>query len=85
MRFFGRCVVLPDIALTIGARRQVPVVFGTAVRLDDGHIVTDVRPHAIPSFDIPTETRRMAGVFEQFIRRWPDQWLAFQPIFERHG
>jgi hypothetical protein len=29
------------------------------------------------------ETQRMAGVFEEFIRRWPDHWLAFQPVF--HG
>jgi lauroyl/myristoyl acyltransferase len=27
--------------------------------------------------------QRMAGVFEEFISRWPDQWLAFQPVF--HG
>jgi len=76
--FFDRQTKMPDLAFTIGARRRTPVVFGTAVRLDDGHIVADIRAPFIPEGH---ETQQMASVFEQFIRRWPDQWLAFQPIF----
>jgi len=72
---------MPHYAFTIAARRKTPVVFGTAVRLDDGHIVADVRPPFIPSTDARAEVQRMASVFEEFIRRWPDQWLAFQPVF----
>jgi KDO2-lipid IV(A) lauroyltransferase len=81
VRFFGRCATLPDIALAIGARRKTPVIFGAAVRLETGRIVADIRPHFIPTADLPGETQRMAGTFEEFIRRWPDQWLAFQPVF----
>jgi len=79
--FFGRRTTMPHYAFTIAARRKTPVVFGTAVRLDDGHIVADVRPPFIPSTDARAEVQRMASVFEEFIRRWPDQWLAFQPVF----
>ncbi len=82
VRFFGRATTMPGYAFTVAARRKTPVVFGTAVRLDDGHIVTDVRAPFIPSADAKTEVQRMAGVFEEFIRRWPDQWLAFQPVFD---
>jgi lauroyl/myristoyl acyltransferase len=82
-RFFGAATTMPGYAFTIAARRKTPVVFGTAVRLEDGHIVTDVRPPFIPTGDAKSEVQRMAGVFEEFIRRWPDQWLAFQPVF--HG
>jgi lauroyl/myristoyl acyltransferase len=83
VRFFGRPARMPGYAFTIAARRKTPVVIGTAVRLSDGHIVTDVRPPFVPSADAKGEVQRMAGVFEEFIRRWPDQWLAFQPVF--HG
>jgi len=79
--FFGRPATLSHYAFTIAARRQTPVVFGTAVRLDDGRIVADVRPPFVPSTDTRAEVQRMANVFEEFIRRWPDQWLAFQPVF----
>jgi len=80
--FFGRTAKMPAYAFTIAARRKTPIVFGTAVRLDDGHIVTDVRAPFIPCGNPRAETQRMAGVFEEFIRRWPDQWLAFQPVFD---
>jgi KDO2-lipid IV(A) lauroyltransferase len=83
--FFGRPARMPAYAFPIAARRRTPIVFGTAVRLDDGHIVTDVRPPFIPSTDTPAEAQRMAGVFEEFVRRWPDQWLAFQPILGAPG
>ena len=82
-RFFGRDTTLPGYAFTIAARRKTPVVFGAAVRQDNGRIVTDVRPPFVPSTDVAGEVQRMASVFEEFIRRWPDQWLAFQPVF--HG
>ena len=83
--FFGRPARLPALAFSIGARRHTPVVFGCAVRLADGHIVSDVRAPFIPSTDLRAEVARMAGVFEEFICRWPDQWLAFQPIFGSGG
>ena len=82
-RFFGRAAKLPGYAFTIAARRKTPVVFGTAVRLDGGPIVADVRAPFVPSSDASVEVQGMARVFEEFIRRWPDQWLAFQPVF--HG
>jgi KDO2-lipid IV(A) lauroyltransferase len=81
--FFGRETKLPHYAFTIGARRKTPIVFGAAVRLDGNRIVADVRAPFVPSADIQAEVQRMARVFEEFIRRWPDQWLAFQPVF--HG
>ncbi len=88
--FFGSRVRMPALAFTIGARHKTPVVFGTAVRLRGDRIVADVRPPFIPTTDLHAETQRMAATFEEFIRRWPDQWLAFQPIFgasqrTRHG
>jgi phosphatidylinositol dimannoside acyltransferase len=79
--FFGRESRMPATAFTIATRRKTPIVFGTAVRLDDGHIVTDVRKPFVPCGEARTEVQQMAGVFEEFIRRWPDQWLAFQPIW----
>lgn len=79
--FFGQETRMPAMAFTIAAHRETPIVFGTAVRLNDGHIVTDVRKPFVPCADPRTEVQRMASVFEEFIRRWPDQWLAFQPIF----
>jgi lauroyl/myristoyl acyltransferase len=80
VRFFGGQTTMPATAFTIAARRRTPVVFGTAVRLADGRIVTDVRAPFVPC-EPRAEVQRMADVFEEFIRRWPDQWLAFQPIF----
>lgn len=81
VRFFGRRATLPDIALAIGARRRTPVIFGAAVRLPSGRIVADIRPPFIPSADLTDEMQRMAETFEEFIGRWPDQWLAMQPVF----
>ncbi len=81
--FFGRPTTMPAYSFAIAARRKTPIVFGTAVRLKGDHIVSDVRAPFVPSTDMKAETQRMAGVFEEFIRRWPEQWLAFQPVF--HG
>lgn len=81
--FFGRPARMPGYAFSIAARRRTPIVFGAAVRLADGRIRADVRPPFVPSSDTKAEVQRMAGVFEEFICRWPDQWLAFQPVF--HG
>jgi len=83
--FFGRPATMPATAFTIAARRKTPVVFGTAVRVDGGHIVSDVRPPFVPRGEPRDEVQRMAGAFEEFISRWPDQWLAFQPIFGSGG
>ena len=83
--FFGRPARMLDLALALGARRNTPVVFGAAVRLAGGRVVADIRPPFVPSADVHAELRRMAGTFEQFIGRWPDQWLAFQPIFSGAG
>lgn len=91
--FFGRPVSMPAYAFAIAARRKTPIVFGTAVRLKGDRIVSDVRAPFVPSADLKAETQRMASVFEEFVSRWPEHWLAFQPIFEsrdqgqrtRHG
>ncbi|MHB8620086.1 MAG: lysophospholipid acyltransferase family protein [Chloroflexota bacterium] len=79
-RLFGREIRMPGTAFTIGARRKTPVVFGMAVRLRGNRIVADVRPPFVPSADVPAHVAEMARVFEQFISRFPDQWLAFQPL-----
>lgn len=82
VRFFGRQARMPGLAFAIAARRGVPVVFGTAVRLRPNHVVSDVRPPFVPTANTQLHVQQMADVFEQFIRRFPDQWLAFQPIFD---
>ncbi|MBV9121154.1 MAG: lysophospholipid acyltransferase family protein [Chloroflexi bacterium] len=79
VEFFSRRARMPNLAFVVGARRQTPVVFGTAIRQANGRIISDVRSPFIPSGD---ETQAMARVFEEFISRWPDQWLAFQPVFD---
>lgn len=87
--FFGLPARMPAMAFTIGARRKTPVVFGTAVRTPSGTIVADVAEPFVPTNDNEAQVQRMAGVFEGYIRRFPEHWLAFQPIFGvsqgRHG
>ena len=86
--FFGREALLPSGHVAIALRTGAALVPGFAVR--DGH-----RPRAVilPEIELDRTggreanvrdgVRRWAAVLEPWIRRAPEQWSVFEPIWQR--
>ena len=86
--FFDHSARMPDGAVQLALKYNVPVVMGFSVRQPDNRSIVYIEP---PLWfektgdlerDIHTGVQRMAQVMEKYIRQYPDQWLMFQKIWE---
>lgn len=88
VRFFGREIRMPAGPLHIAALTEAPLVPVVTVRENDRYVVrispaievTDPSPKAIAAAG-----QALATEFEALIRRYPDQWYNFHPVFEEAG
>ncbi len=86
--FFGREVEMPSGPLHIAALTGAPLVPVVTVREGDRYVVR-IRPSIEVKDPSPEEIARggaeLAAAFEALIRRYPDQWYNFHPVFEEEG
>jgi lauroyl/myristoyl acyltransferase len=86
--FFGSPARLPDGAVALSLKYQAPLVIGFTRRLDDNRCTVVVEPpvQLQRTGDLVNDTRRgvekLARRLEEWICRYPDQWLMFQPVWE---
>lgn len=82
-----RQVVLPRGPALLSLRGQAPVVPLFLIREGMWRFRLYVEPPIWPAASRPNEgsvqmlTRAYAAVFERYLRRFPDQWLMFQPMW----
>ena len=85
--FFGRPTVFPDGPARLARLSGAPLVFGLAVRKPNGRFLAIVAPPVYPdgkakaAEDVRRMTQEIAVVFEEFVRRHPEQWYVFREIW----
>ncbi len=86
--FFGRSVILPRGAPTLARLSGAPIVFGLGIRGDRGGFHAHVE--AAMSSDQNREAHedeyillgQLVVLMEAAIRRYPEQWIAFSPVWD---
>ena len=84
VEFFGRQALMPDGLVRIALRTGAPIIPAFPLRTDDLRVrVLFERPILLQQGqdDVPGSVRRCLEVIEQYIRRWPEQWMAFSRIW----
>ncbi len=88
VNFFGAPAQLPDGAVQLSLKYGAPVIIGFAVRQRDNRCFVYIEPpiqfekSGDDKKDIRAGVQRIANILEKYIRRYPDQWLMFQKIWE---
>ncbi len=86
--FFGAPAQLPDGAVALALKYHTPLIIGFPRRLADNRTVAIIEPAVQfeTTGDLAQDTRKgveqVAHHMEEWIRRYPDQWVMFQPIWE---
>ncbi|HYM49996.1 MAG TPA: lysophospholipid acyltransferase family protein [Candidatus Limnocylindrales bacterium] len=86
--FFNRPAVFPPGPASIALKTGAPIIPVWVRRQPDNKYVAEVEaPLEVsrtgdPSRDIQVTTERIVGFFERIIRREPDQWLVFLPVWK---
>jgi KDO2-lipid IV(A) lauroyltransferase len=87
--FFGRPALVPDGHALLARRFGASIVPGFLVMRKDGRyelIVEDVIEPRVTDdeeADIRECVERCLAVFERYIRRYPEQWYVFRPVWAR--
>ncbi len=91
VNFFGEPTQIPDGAIQLALKYNVPVIAAFAVRRPDNRSEVFIEPPlelertGDLQRDIQNGVQKLAYVMEKYIRQYPDQWLMFQPIWDQHG
>ncbi len=86
--FFGAPARLPDGAAALSLKYNAPVILGFSRRLDNNRCEIVIEPPlemestGDQARDTRVGTEQVARVLEKWIRRYPEQWLMLQPIWE---
>ncbi len=78
--FFGQATRMPSGHAKLALKTGAWILPSNTYRVDDHRIVVDIRPPIVPDLQTDTVeglTRRVLAIFEEMIRRHPDQWLSF--------
>ena len=91
VRFFGEETRWPPGPAVLALRTKAPVIVGYLVRRPDGTYEGEMRPvgpfsgdHRVAR-DVQTVTQAIVSHFEDFIRRYPDQWYMFRRMWPTPG
>jgi len=82
----GRDVIFPRGPATLSLRGRAPVVPIFLIREGIWKFRLCCEPpvwppsHGFPDASIQTLTQQYATVLERYLRRYPEQWLVFQPV-----
>jgi len=86
--FFGKPALVPDGHALLARRFGASIIPGFLVMKDDGRydlIVEDVIEPRVTNdeeADIRECVERCLAVFERYIRRYPEQWYVFRPVWD---
>jgi KDO2-lipid IV(A) lauroyltransferase len=87
VNFFGAPAQMPDGAVQLALKYDAPVIIAFAVRCPDNRSEVFIEPPlqfektGDRQRDICQGVQKLTGVMEDYIRRYPDQWLMLQPIW----
>lgn len=87
--FFGRPTTLPKGPASFSVRTGAPILPGFMIRKSDDSFWLMLEPAIVPEKgkdreeEIALLTRKLASVLEKYIRRYPEQWFMFHPMWER--
>lgn len=90
VRFFGEWTRWPRGPAVLALRTGAPLLAGYLVRRPDGSFKGEIRPiSAVPmgqkaqpsQEDVQSLTQAMVELFEEYIRRYPDQWYMFRRMW----
>jgi KDO2-lipid IV(A) lauroyltransferase len=85
--FLGHPTYFPAGPARLARISRAPIVFGVAVRRPGNRFIAYASP---PIFsdrtkdaeqDIRDMTQELVGIFERFVRRYPDQWYVFRDMW----
>jgi lauroyl/myristoyl acyltransferase len=85
VELFGRKCTLPRGAAALARRTGAPLFVGVGVRVAADQyrgflIAVEVDRTMNQEADETIATQRLALIIEQFVRAYPEQWLAFTPV-----
>lgn len=86
--FFNRPTLFPSGPAAIALKAAVPIIPAWGRRQRDNRYVAEIEPPIEVSrtgdtaVDIQVTTERIVRFFERIIRREPDQWLVFLPVWK---
>lgn len=87
VEFFGQPARLPDGYLKLALHTGAALVFSLSHRLADDTFAIDVEPEievqrsGDRERDIEATMPRVISLFEAYLRRSPEQWVYFQPVW----
>jgi len=85
--FFGRRTAFPAVAASLARVSGAPIVVAVAVREPNNTFTGIALPPifvertAQAAHDVELATAKIAAGLESFVRRWPDQWYIFRPMW----
>lgn len=84
--FFGRPVLMPRAAAALARRTGAPLLLGVGARTDRGYLGLIRGPISLvhtedAEADEQVNVQTIATALEEFVLRFPEQWLAFRPIW----
>lgn len=85
--FFGEETTVPDAPALLALRTGAGIVPGCSVRNDDGTYAIYIEPKLSMQVsgdfrqDVKANSQSITRALETFIRRHPDQWVAFEAVW----
>jgi KDO2-lipid IV(A) lauroyltransferase len=81
--YFGRDVTLPRGPAALALKTGAALLPAFAIRTSRRHITIMIEDDvAAGAGDERDATQRVAGVVEEYVKRYPDQWCMFRPFWE---
>jgi len=84
--FFGRSALMPDGHVRIALRTGAPILPAFMLRLEDMRVRVFIEGPIIlrkGQDDVVSGMQRCVRIMERYIGRWPEQWMAFSPVWPR--
>jgi len=87
--FFGKKPTLPKGPAVVSAKTGAPIIFIVLARNEDDTFTLHVegpitsRPTGNTGEDMEVLTAKYVKIFEKYIRMYPDQWYACEPIWKQ--
>jgi len=85
--FFGEKTTVPSGVISLALRTGAAVLPAFSVRRPDNRFTIHFEPPlqitdtGDREQDIPVNLEKLVGVIEQFIRKYPEQWVVMEPIW----
>lgn len=84
MEFFGRPALMPDGHVRIALRTGAPILPAFMIRTEDKRVQVMIeQPITLLKGrdNVTSGMQRCLRILERYIGRWPEQWMAFNPIW----